>query len=332
MQGELAPRRVERGHQQRRRARRAQQAQHARRRRRGRCAAPAGPADVEHGALGQRAGDLVRARQHGVGAELQGARRQVRVEAEVRAPAWSTTSGDVVRRGATRREPLDVGDHAVVRRRDDERRATPRPARARERLVERRRRDAVGHAELLVVLGRDEARARRRRAPARRRSTRASCAARRRGAPSGASARHSAWLPCVAPLVEEPRARGAVGLGGEPLGLARRASATGRGRCRGCPAARRSPAPARRARSAGPGRRRGRPCARARGSAPGRGRRSRRRASRYGAVGWPRGRRAGQALAHRAGRPQQLRAHEAVEVAVEHARWRRRSRSPCGGP
>ena len=51
---------------------------------------------------------------------------------------------------------LNVGGHAVIGRRDDERRVGVR-IRA-QRLRERFRRDAVGHPQLRVVLGRQEAR------------------------------------------------------------------------------------------------------------------------------------------------------------------------------
>ena len=112
--------------------------------------------------------------------------------------------------------------------------------------------DAVRHSQL-----RRRRRARRRTA-ARRESTRpsttprASCAARRRARPSGASARHSAWLPCVAPLVQEPRPRRAVGLGGQRLGALVGRRPAGRCRCPAMSCGMSSAARARRARSAAP--------------------------------------------------------------------------------
>ena len=124
----------------------------------------------------------------------------VGVEAEVRAPRLVDDERDAGR-VADRRAALDVGAHAVVGRRDDER--GPRLRRALQRGGERLGRDAVRHPELLLVLRRDERRRARRRARGRRSPTRASCAARRPTAPSGASARQSAWLPCVAPLVRK---------------------------------------------------------------------------------------------------------------------------------
>ena len=75
------------------------------------------------------------------------------------------------------------------------------PGVASQRGLQRLRRDAVRHAELRLVL------AARPTSAGRRESTRPSitdaCALRctTTGAPSGASARQSAWLPCVAPLV-----------------------------------------------------------------------------------------------------------------------------------
>ena len=152
MQGELPPRAVERREQQRRRAGRAQQPQRPPHRAGVDAAAVA---DVQHRALGQRARDLVRAREHRVGALRQRGRRQLVVEAEVRAPRLVD---DERHAGAVRdlRAAGDVGGHPVVGRRDDERGLRVR--RGGQRRLERRGRDAVGDPELLVVLGRDEAR------------------------------------------------------------------------------------------------------------------------------------------------------------------------------
>ena len=106
-----------------------------------------------------------------------------------------------------------------------------RSSAARERL----RRDAVRHAELVLVLRRDERRQRRRRARARRSPTRASCAARRparraaraRGRARGCPASRR-WSGTTSARRRRPRRRAAR--------RARRASAPARGRCRGCPA------------------------------------------------------------------------------------------------
>ena len=120
--------------------------------RRCRCAAVG---DVQHRALRERADDLVRRREHRVGAQGERAGRQVGVEAEVRAPCLVDDERRRPRRGdlgAAR----DVGDHAVVRRRDEEH--GTRVRRRLERPRERLGRDAVGHAQLGVVLGRDERR------------------------------------------------------------------------------------------------------------------------------------------------------------------------------
>ena len=187
-------------------------------RRRARCAAPPRPADVEHRALGQRPRDLVGARQHGVGAELQRAGGQVGVEAEVRAPALVDDERDVVGvRDA--REPLDVGDHAVVRRRDDERRVDPRAAAGvRQRLVERRRRHPVGEAELLVELGGDEGRhaAREHQAVD---DGRVRVALRDDPRPQRGERQAERVVALRRPVGQEERPRGPVGLGGQPLGL-----------------------------------------------------------------------------------------------------------------
>ena len=174
-------------------------------------------ADVEHRALGQRARDLVRAREHGVGAQ-----RQRRWAA---APRGSRSAGPTTgrrraarrRRGRPRRSAADVGRHAVVRRRDDERgprvrRVGQRGARARPGSTPWAMPSSAsysggtkaGHAagehepvdqRRVRVALRDDPRAERREREAQR------VVALRRA------------------VGQEPRARGAVGLGREALGL-----------------------------------------------------------------------------------------------------------------
>ena len=110
---------------------------------------------MEHRALRERAGDLVGAGQHRVGALRQRRRRQRLVEAEVRSPRL-VDDQRLARRVGDLREPRDIGGHPVVGRRYDERGACV--GRSAERRRERVGRDAVGDPELLVVLGHDEAR------------------------------------------------------------------------------------------------------------------------------------------------------------------------------
>ena len=152
VQRELAARRVERRDQQRRGAGRAQQPQRAGDRA-DVDAAAAG--DVQHRALRQRAGDLVGAGEHRVGALRERGRRQLVVEAEVRAPRLVDHQRHP---GGVRdlRHRGDVGRHAVVGRRHDERGA--RVGGVAQPPLERGGRDAVGDPELGVVLGGDEAR------------------------------------------------------------------------------------------------------------------------------------------------------------------------------
>ena len=211
------------------------------RRRRGR-SRPVGR-DVQHRALGQRADDLVRARsapRRRRGASALGGSSGWKPKCGPQ--DWSTTSG-TPRAWATSASAGDVGGHAVVGR---ARRRTPRaPSRCGvQRGGQRLGRDAVGHAELVVVLRRDERRQRRRRARGRRRATRASCAGRRparRAAPARGTARgcpaSRRWSGTTCAARRGPRRRAAR--------RARRASATGRGRCRRCPAGRRAAAPSR---------------------------------------------------------------------------------------
>ena len=111
--------------------------------------------DVQHRRLGHAAHDLVGRGQHRVGAQPQRRFGKRRVKAEMRAPCavdHQRRPGGVSDLGAA----ADVSGHSVVGGRDDERRADVR--RARQRHLEGLRRDAVGHAKLVVVLRGDEAR------------------------------------------------------------------------------------------------------------------------------------------------------------------------------
>ncbi|HKH16981.1 MAG TPA: hypothetical protein VKA57_05605 [Solirubrobacteraceae bacterium] len=129
MQRELAARAVERGEQQRGGAGGAQQPQRTADRA---DVDPVAVADVQHRALGQRAGDLVRAGEHRVGALGQRGRRQRVVEAEVRAPGLVDDQRHA-RRVRDLGERRDVGRHAEVRRGHDERR--PGIGRVAQRLL-----------------------------------------------------------------------------------------------------------------------------------------------------------------------------------------------------
>ena len=236
MQDELAARAVERGEQQRRRARRAQQPHRPRRRGRCRSGRVVRVADVQHRALGQRAGDLVRARDHRVGALRQRGRRQRVVEAEVRAPGLVDDKRDA---GGVR----DVGERRRCRRPCRSRSARRRTRRARRAprasaRLERLGRHAVGDAALAVVLGRHEARQPAaqheavddRRVRVALRDDRACRAARARGTARGCPAsRRSSGTTSARRRTRRRRALGA---------LVRRRRRR-RGRCRGCPAARR---------------------------------------------------------------------------------------------
>ena len=196
VQRELAARAVERRDQQRRRARRAQQPQRARHRAGVDAAAVA---DVQHRALGQRAGDLVRAREHRVGALRQRGRRQRLVEAEVRAPRLvddERHAGAVRDLGAAG----DVGGHAVVGRRDDER--GPRVGRRGSAAS-----SAAGVTQWVIPSSSSYSGATKLGIPPLSTSPSTIDACELRWAtiraPSGASARQSVWLPCVAPLVRK---------------------------------------------------------------------------------------------------------------------------------
>ena len=208
---ELAPRGVERGHQQRRGRGAARQPDHAGDRLGS--TRPVG-ADVQHRRLGERADDLVRRGEHGVGAELQRAGRQVGVEAEVRSPGLVDDQRHA-RRVADVRAALDVGCHPVVGRRDDEDAA--RRARLLDRELERLGRDAVRHPELVLVLGRDV-----RRDAAREHQAVDDAGVRVALHDDRRAERRERQRQCVVALAravrEEPGARGAVRLGGERLG------------------------------------------------------------------------------------------------------------------
>ena len=179
----------------------------------------AGRRDVEHRRLRERADDLVRRGQHGVGALLERGRRQVGVEAEVRAPRLvdhQRHARGVRDLGAAG----DVGGHPVVGRRDD-----PGGARVRRRrpatACERLRRDAVRHAQLLAVLGRDVARAAAgEHEPVDHRRVRVALHDQRRAERGEREAERVVAL--AGAVGEEPRARRAVRLGRELLGALER--------------------------------------------------------------------------------------------------------------
>ena len=174
-------------------------------------------ADVEHRALGQRARDLVRAREHGVGA--------LRAARSAAAPRGSRSAGPRTgrrraarrRRGRPRRSARDVGRHPVVGRRDDERR--PRVGRGGERAP----RSAAGSTPWAMpssasYSGGDEGRhAAREHEPVDQRRVRVAL-----GHDPRAERRQRQAQRVVAlrrAVGQEPRARGAVGLGGQALGL-----------------------------------------------------------------------------------------------------------------
>jgi len=211
MDGQLAARAVERREQQRRRRRGAQQTHRA-------ADAinvdPIGRGDVQHRALRKRSDDLVRARQHGVRALVQRARRQVGMEAEMWPPSLVDYEWDA--RGVRNLGTAgDVRGHPVVGGRHDENGPCVRAG--RERLAQRVGRDAVSHAELVVVLGGDE-----RRDPAGqdeavddrrvRVSLRDHANAKRR------EGQRQRVIALGGAIGEKPRALGAVGLGRQGLG------------------------------------------------------------------------------------------------------------------
>ena len=152
MDRDLAARRVERREQQRGRRGRAQEPHRATDRADVDALAVD---DVQHRALRERSDDLVRRREHRVRAQGRRAGRQVGMEAEVRAPCLIDDERHA-RRVADLGAAGDVGDHAVVRRRDEE--DGTRVRGLLQRPGDRRGRDPVGHAQLEVVLGSDERR------------------------------------------------------------------------------------------------------------------------------------------------------------------------------
>jgi hypothetical protein len=133
------------------------------------------------------------------------------VEAEVRAPGAvddQRHAGGVRHLGA----PADVGRHPVVGRRDDERRAC-----VRARASARRAPPGVTPCAIPSSASYSGATKLGRPPDSTRPSIRLACELRwsTTRLPGGASARHSAWLPWVAPLVRNQHVRRPVGLGGE---------------------------------------------------------------------------------------------------------------------
>ena len=114
---QLAPRGIQRGHEQRARARRAHEPH-----RPGDgigVDAPTG-GDQQHRRLGEAADDLVRRGEHRVGAELERRARKARWKPKCEPHAPSTMSATPAA-CATSAHPADIGGHPVVGRRDDER-------------------------------------------------------------------------------------------------------------------------------------------------------------------------------------------------------------------
>ncbi len=222
-----------------------------------------------------------------------------------------------------------------------------RAPRERERSAarERLRRDAVGHSQLGVVLRRDPAReAAAEHEPVDRLACELRCST--TCTPGGASARHSAWLPWVAPLVRNQVRSRPVGVGGELLGpLIRRRRGTDVDPLDVLWEVEQQRALPERAAQAGV-RALPRPCGRARGSASSRGSRNAVTASRYGAVGCAGGATApapAAALVTRRPpsptRPPQLLGGLVAGTPARSRRgrrrapgWHRPSRSRCGGP
>jgi hypothetical protein len=201
----------QRRHQQRRLRRRAHEPHHARELLRVDAAAGR---DVQQRRLRERADDLVRRGEHRVGALLQRRRRQRGMEAEVRPPRLVDHERDAGRM-ADLGAAGDVGGHPVVRRRDDERR--PRLRRVLERRGQRLGHDAVRHAQPAVVLGRDEGRhAARQHEPVDHRRVRVALEHHALARTRQGQAQRVVALR--RPVGQEPRARGAVRLGGELLG------------------------------------------------------------------------------------------------------------------
>ena len=155
-------------------------------------------ADVEDRRLGEAAAELVDRVEDDVGAAGERVGGQLVGEGEVRAPGLVDDERDVAGVGDLG-QAGDVGDGAEVGRRDDEG-GDRLAALLGERLLERLGRQAVGDAELVVDLGRDEARAAGRRGPARRSPRSGRCAGRSPTSPRWARAMQTAWLPPEAPL------------------------------------------------------------------------------------------------------------------------------------
>ena len=151
---ELAPRRVERGQQQRAGARRAHEPHRAATRAGVDAAARR---DVQHRRLRQRADDLVRRGDAPRRRPARAPTRHAGVEAEVRPPRLVD---DERRAGRVRDLGAGPPRRRPSRSRSARRRTTARgvAARARSAASQRVRRDAVRHAQLVVVLRRDERR------------------------------------------------------------------------------------------------------------------------------------------------------------------------------
>ena len=192
--------------------------------------------------------------------------RQVGMEAEVRPPRLVDDERHA-RRVADLGAARDVGDHAVVRRRDDEHGARVRRL-ARSAAATDVGRDAVGHAELDVVLGRDERRdAAAEHEPVDDRGVRVALRDDPRAERREREAHRVVALRRA--VREEPRARDAVGLGGEQLrALVRRRRRADVDALDVLADVERQRAVAEREAQAR-GRRRRRPCGRGRGSGPG---------------------------------------------------------------
>ena len=146
----MAARSVQRGEQQAARARRRDEPQRAVD---GVLGEAAAGTEVQHRRLGQAAAVLVGARDDEVCAQGERVLGQGIGEGQVRAPRLVDDQRHAVRVGDVR-EAGDVGHRAVVGGRHDDRRRGA--GGARERLVERRRPDAVCDAQPRVDLGRHE--------------------------------------------------------------------------------------------------------------------------------------------------------------------------------
>ena len=175
-------------------------------------------AEVEHRALGERAGELVGARQDRVGAEVESALGKLGVEAEVGTPRLVDDErhpGGVGDLGAAGH----VGTYAVVGGRDDEGGAGP--GGLLQRLGQALRSDPVRHPPLGVVLRSDEGRdAAAQDQPVDDRGVGVAL-----GDHRGTERREGQRQDVVSlrrPVGEEPGPLCAVGLGGQALGLLER--------------------------------------------------------------------------------------------------------------